>query len=221
METSCNIALSMIAAGATNVDPTHLFGGMVYLGGGSIGYQDFGNWGDTVQSSSGLLSSFDGQWVTLNQFVGMVNSYYATIGTLSDDERLSAIARGVVTQGGAVADWRFIVGFYGASLFGASGQITSSLASLDTVTVAVGEGESAGIPLFHTAVEADGQWISAWGKFGNMTMEGGSDVWAENYSWFRFSVPVLNPGAVAATSGTVVMTCVSGVCNAILNGWFK
>jgi hypothetical protein len=95
-----------------------------------------------------------------------------------------------------------------------------TIASLETVQVAVGYGEtSGGSPLIHTAVGANGEWMSAWGEFGNMTMDFGSETWVQLHSWFQFSVPVLNSQAVLNTAGATVSTCVSGVCQAIWNGW--
>jgi len=189
---------------------------MIWLSGGSISYRDHG--GDGVDPSSGLLTSFNGEWVTLDQYQGYLEQYAERIATLSYDQRLRAVARGVVAGAGGLDDWRVIAGFYAASLLFAS---PGALASLDTATVAVGYGESAGSPLIHAAVGADGEWISAWGGFGNMTMEvEGSAAWVRAYSWFQFSVPVLNTEAVLGTAGATVSTCLSGVCQAIWNGWF-
>jgi hypothetical protein len=191
---------------------------MIWLSAGSISYQDYGNWGDMVEPSGGLLTSFDGESVTLDQFIGYVKQYYEHLDSLTDDQRLRIVARGVVQGAGAIGDWRFIIGFYGASLVGATPQILSSLASLDSATVVVGYGESAGSPLFHMAVGADGEWIGAEGAFGDMEMMNQAS-WVRGFSWFQFSVPVLSSEAVMGTAGTTVATCVSGVCQAIWNGW--
>jgi RHS repeat-associated protein len=86
----------------------------LWLSGGSITTINHNDWGGMVDYSS-ETSYFNGEWVTLGQFIGMVKSYYAGLGTLSDDERLKIVARGVVRGAGGIGDWRFIVSFYVAS----------------------------------------------------------------------------------------------------------
>jgi hypothetical protein len=102
----------------------------------------------------------------------------------------------------------------------ASVATVGTVASLSTAQVVVGYGESAGSPLIHAAIGVDGEWISAWGEFGNMTMMlEGTAAWVRAYSWLQFSVPVLSPQAVLGTAGATVSTCISGVCQAVWNGW--
>jgi len=116
---SCGIVARLADAGAlAGVSGPLSAGGngiiIIWLSGGSITAINHNDWGGMMEYSS-ETSYFDGEWVTLDQFIGMVKSYYAGLGTLSDDERLSTVARGVVRGAGVISDWRFIVGFYAAS----------------------------------------------------------------------------------------------------------
>lgn len=75
-------------------------------------FDRFRSWIDDGQANpSGVSPPADGELVTLNQFIGMVKSYYAGLGTLSDDERLRIVARGVVRGAGGIGDWRVVVAF--------------------------------------------------------------------------------------------------------------
>jgi RHS repeat-associated protein len=112
----------------------------------------------------------------------------------------------------SASDWVTAATIYEA--VGVSSAIGAGLvASLETVDVAVG----AGSPI-HVAVGSGGEWISGMGEFGNMEMMS-SNAWVRGFSWFQFSVPVVNSEAVMATEGATVSTCVSGACQAIWNGW--
>src|SRR5579859_2990483 len=123
---------------------------MIWLSAGSISYLDYGNWGDMVEPSWGLLTSFSGEWVTLNQFVDYVRQYNEHMAILTDDQRLRIVARGVVAGAGAIGDWRFIIGFYVAS-FG-----NAAIDAVVTDISAVEEGQMFGTrfngnyPLFNT-----------------------------------------------------------------------
>jgi len=134
---------------------------------------------------------------------------------VGDDTRLKYFAGQLTQRAGAITDWRTIALWYGASLFGAGGQVIQSVASLDAVTVAVGEGSP-----FHVAVGASGTWIHATGDFFGMTVTSdGAAAWVRGFAWFEFNIPVLSPEAVLATAGAAASTCVTGACSAILNGW--
>lgn len=108
------LAQGLAIAGVS--DPLPLGNGtiIIWLSGGSITTINHNDWGGMMEYSE-ATSYFDGEWVTLPQFIGMVKSYYAGLGILSDDERLKIVARGVVNQAGLISDWRFIAGFYVAS----------------------------------------------------------------------------------------------------------
>jgi hypothetical protein len=104
---------------------------MLWLSGGSIRYNDEGNWwSDWVSPSGGLLTSFGGEWVTLNQYLGYIQDYYNHLGNLSDDQRLGIIARGVVRGAGGIGDWRFIAGFYALSALGGYAVVDAGAAGL-------------------------------------------------------------------------------------------
>jgi len=133
---------------------------------------------------------------------------------VGDDTRLKYFAGQLTQRAGAITDWRTIALWYGASLFGAGGQVIQSVASLDTVTVAVGEGSP-----FRVAVGASGTWIHATGDFFGMTVTSDGAAWVRGFAWFEFNIPVLSPEAVLATAGAAASTCVTGACSAILNGW--
>jgi RHS repeat-associated protein len=137
-------------AGVSNPLPNGPNGPMIlWLSGGSITTINHNDWGGMMDYSS-ETSSFDGEWVTLGQFIGMVKSYYAGLGILSDNERLKIVARGVVKQAGAVGDWRFVVAFYVTSFGNAA--VDAVLADIG----AVEEGQMFGTrfdgnyPLFNT-----------------------------------------------------------------------
>ena len=119
--TGCRTIYILANAGALEGVSAPLPGGQgnaltIWLPGGSIRYTDYGDWGDMVGYSSGLLLSFNGEWVTLTQYLGYIQDYYNHLGNLSDDQRLRIVARGVVRGAGVVGDWRYVAGFYAASL---------------------------------------------------------------------------------------------------------
>src|SRR5258707_1162660 len=54
---------------------------MIWLSPGSITTINHNDWGGMMEYSS-ATSYFYGEWVTLGQFIGMVKSYHAGLGTL-------------------------------------------------------------------------------------------------------------------------------------------
>jgi hypothetical protein len=84
------------------------------------------------------------------------------------------------------------------------------------MTVAVGEGSP-----FHVAYDTEGAWLHATGEeLGNLAVTSdGAAAYARAYSWFRVSVPVLNPEAVLSTAGTAARSCVTAACSAFIAGW--
>src|SRR5262249_7530316 len=150
-----------------------------------------------------------GEFLTLEAWL---NNFHTEYDVLSDEARLSLVARGVVRGAGAIGDWRFIAGFYAASLLGAAPQILNSFAGLDSVSIVLGEGEP-----FHVAVGADGEWIHATDMFSStmeMTTQGAS-AYVRGFGWVQLDVPTLAPQAIFSTEGTAASNCVFGACSAL------
>ncbi len=213
VDTSCGLIYRLAGMGALAGASAPFSGGgqlLLYLAGGSVTSINHNDWGGMMDYAN-MSYGFDGEWVTINQFVGLVDSYYAGLGNLSDDERLSIVARGVVKGAGGLGDWRFYAGFYLASLAGATPQILNSVASLDSVSIAVGEGQP-----FHVAVGADGQWIHATDMYGEMQMTTeGANAYVRGFAWGQVNVPTLAPQAIFGTEGSATSSCVSGACSAL------
>jgi len=96
--------------------------------------------------------------------------------------------------------------------------VGASYSSLPTMRIAVALTGRYGI---HFAYEANGEWLQAEGKLGNMIITGGENValFVRFYGPKIFSVPIRYPGAVSGTVGSATHNCFFGVCSAVLKGW--
>ena len=91
------------------------------------------------------------------------------------------------------------------------------MSNLEVVWVAVGEGRPV-----HVAVGDGTTWIHGVVNIGESNLVMTADqaaAWVRGYSWFEIPFPVLDTGAVLGTEGAAASNCVTGACQAILNGW--
>ena len=123
----------------------------------------------------------------------------------------------VIRQLGTMSDamYQFVIlGTAGSAMSGAASGFAGSLGWMN---VAVGPGES---PFFHVAYGVDGSWLHATGAFFDMTVGArGATGFAQEYSWFQMSAPVLYPEAVMGTEGSAASSCLTAACSAFLSGW--
>jgi len=114
----CGLVGDLLRNGAASLDYIRGPAGgpvKVFVPGGHIGYIDYGDYYGGVQPSWGTLSQFDGEFLSLEAWL---NNFHTEYDALSDQQRLSIVARGVVKGAGAIGDWRFIAGFYALSALG-------------------------------------------------------------------------------------------------------
>ncbi len=95
---------------------------------------------------------------------------------------------------------------------------TRAAATVGTMQVAVGRGQPYGI---HIAYRANyGTWLHGTRDiFGKIVVNDEGVAGFARFAWFKFRVPVLNPGAVAGTCGTSASNCLSAAYKAFLKGW--
>jgi RHS repeat-associated protein len=126
----CGTALGLLNSGVASlvslVDPVS-GGTAVFLSAAMISYSsqetadEEGN--ILVEPSWGILARYAGVSMSIEAWLkGFYNSYEA----LSDEERLSIVAKGVVNRAGAIGDWRFIAGWYLASALAAAPEVIAS-----------------------------------------------------------------------------------------------
>ncbi|MGA8437823.1 MAG: RHS repeat-associated core domain-containing protein, partial [Candidatus Sulfotelmatobacter sp.] len=97
-------------------------------------------------------------------------------------------------------------------------KLGGALMALPKMRIAIGAGDSPSY--FHVAYQAGGKYLNAVGSIGQMTVEEGSVARTTFvYAWAKFSVPILNEGAVIATEGRTAWTCVGAALHAIGKGW--